>query len=231
MRWVRRGRTTSRIGGAPALVLIALAFLASACSSGGERIAGTTAQAGSSSFGDLFNQAGTSGSSAQAATLESTSALVCPPVDIRPGTATMSFNAATNDPSVMGLRYQVAVSQTARECSAAGGMLNIRIGVQGRLVIGPAGRPGAVEAPLRYALVQEGPSPKTLATKLYNIPINIPDGVPSVTFTHIEEGLSVPMPAGAEIESYVIYVGFDPLGAKMRPTKKHPPQRKRDGKN
>lgn len=225
MSGVRRDRIADGGSGTLAVTLVALVSLVSACSSGSERTGST---ASGSSFGDLFNQASTSGSSTQTAATGSSTVSICPPVDIRPGTATMSFNAATNDPSVMGLRYQVAVAQTARECSAAGGTLNIKVGVQGRVVLGPAGGPGVIEAPLRYALVQEGPSPKTLATKLYNIPITIPEGAPNVTFTHIEESLTVPMPGGSEIEAYVVYVGFDPLGAKMKPpAKKQPPQRKR----
>lgn len=226
MSGVWRVRIADGGGGIFVVSLIALVSLVSACSSGSERTGST---ASGSSFGDLFNQAGTSGASTQTAAADSVS--TCPPVDIRPGTATMSFNAATNDPSAMGLRYQVAVAQTARECSAAGGTLNIKVGVQGRVVLGPAGGPGMIEAPLRYALVQEGPSPKTLVTKLYNIPITIPEGAPNVTFTHVEEALTVPMPGGSEIEAYVVYVGFDPLGAKMKPVKKPPPQRKRDAKS
>jgi hypothetical protein len=34
------------------------------------------------------------------------------------------------------------------------------------------------------------------------------------------------MPGGADIEAYIVYVGFDPLGAKEQPAKKKPPQRR-----
>ena len=128
----------------------ALALLLAACTTSPTG----SADGGSSSFADLLKGSGTSGS-AQAAG-EPGPVIVCPPVDIRPGTASMSFNAATSDPSVMGLRYQVSVTQTARECSTSGGMLTLKVGVQGRLVVGPAGGPGSIEVPLRYALVQEG---------------------------------------------------------------------------
>ena len=48
-----------------------------------------------------------------------------------------------------------------------------------------------------------------------------------MSFTHVEDDLKVPMPPGAEIETYVVYVGFDPLGARPRPAAKQPPQKKR----
>ena len=88
----------------------------------------------------------------------------------------------------------------------------MRVGVQGRVVLGPAGTSGTLELPLRYAVVQEGGEPKTLYTKLYRVPVGIGEGQPNVAFTHIEEAISVPMPSAAVFDSYVIYVGFDALG-------------------
>jgi hypothetical protein len=46
-----------------------------------------------------------------------------------------------------------------------------------------------------------------------------------VTFTHIEDDLTVPMPDKGTLEAYVVYIGFDPLSAASqgRP-KKTPPK-------
>ncbi|MET0278038.1 MAG: hypothetical protein ABW198_06845 [Pseudorhodoplanes sp.] len=152
----------------------------------------------------------------------------CPNVELRQGAATLTINNNPKDPSAMQLRYQVAVMQTARECSNAGGMLTIRVGVQGRIVLGPAGTPGSLEIPLRYALIEEGPDPKTVYTKLHRIPVTIAEGQPNVPFTHIDETISVPMPSPAAFDRYVIYVGFDALGSaqerKPAPKKRTPKQ-------
>lgn len=152
----------------------------------------------------------------------------CPNVDLRQGAGTLTINNNPKDPSAMQLRYQVAVMQTARECSVTAGTLAIRIGIQGRIVLGPAGTHGSLEIPLRYALVEEGPEAKTLYTKLYRIPVAIPEGAPNVSFTHIEETITVPMPSLAVFDKYVVYVGFDALGAaqerKPAPKKRTPKQ-------
>jgi hypothetical protein len=180
---------------------------------------------GLSSFGERFNQAAaTGGTVAQAAAAEASTVDVCPAVDVRPGTSSLAFTAPGGE-GAMGLRYQATLGQTARECHAIGGNLNMKVGVQGRIILGPAGGPGTIEVPLRLALVQEGPSPKTHWTKLYRIPVTIAEGVPNVTFTHVEEDLTVPMPTGNTIESYVIYVGFDALSAKEQP-KRQPPRKR-----
>ena len=66
----------------------------------------------------------------------------------------------------MTTRYQVTIAQTARECAALGGVMTMKVGVQGRVLLGPAGGPGQVDIPLRMAVVQEGPQPKTVGEQV-----------------------------------------------------------------
>jgi hypothetical protein len=151
--------------------------------------------------------------------------LDCPAMDVRQGASTLSV-ASTSDPAAMTIRYQGTIVQLARDCAAAGGNLTIKAGVQGRIILGPAGGPGQLEIPLRYALVREGTEPKTIWTKLYKIPVVIPDGQTNVTFTHVEDDLTIPRPRTSELQAYIIYVGFDALAAAEKP-KRSPPPRKR----
>ena len=141
----------------------------------------------------------------------------CPPVDIRPGASTFSINSASKDPSQSQLRYQGSFAQTARSCSRSGPTITIKLGVQGRIILGPGGGPGQVDVPLRFALVEEGVQPKTIWTRFYKVPVVIADGQPSVTFTHIEDDLTVPMPSRTSLEAYVLYIGFDPMGLSQKP--------------
>ena len=46
------------------------------------------------------------------------------------------------------------------------------------------------------------------------------------TFTHIEEGLSFPLPPAAELDNYIVYIGFDPLAAEAQDKQKEKPKRK-----
>lgn len=112
----------------------------------------------------------------------------------------------------MGLRYQATVGRLARECRIVAGNLHMKVGVHGRLILGPMGGPGKVEIPLRIALVQEGPTPVTHWTRIERISVTIPENTAHVNFTHVEEAVVVPMPKGAEIDYYVVYVGFDAIG-------------------
>ena len=145
----------------------------------------------------------------------------CPTVEIRPGTSTFAVSTVGVEPSALTVRYQASFGQTARECRLAGNVLTIRVGIEGRIVVGPAGGPGQVEIPIRYAVVQEGPEPKTITTKLHWQSVTVPPGEGFVTFTQIEEDLTFPLPRGNALDAYVVYVGFDRAAVK-EPEKKKP---------
>jgi hypothetical protein len=147
----------------------------------------------------------------------------CPSVGIRQGASTLTVSANPAEQTPLNLRYQVGIINTARECHLNGPTLTMRVGVQGRVVLGPMGTAGEIEIPLRLAVVREAIEPKTIATKLQRIRVTLPPGDGNVPFTHVEEDVSFPMPPGAEIDYYIVYIGFDPL-APREPARRPPRQ-------
>jgi len=53
----------------------------------------------------------------------------------------MNIAAKTSDPTAGDLRYQLSFGQTARECAVQGAIMIIKVGVQGRVILGPTPRP------------------------------------------------------------------------------------------
>jgi hypothetical protein len=98
--------------------------------------------------------------------------------------------------------------------------------VQGRVILGPGGTPGEVEVPLRYALIKEGPTPKTIWTKLYRFPVVISEGQNGAPFTHVEEDMVVPKPTNADLDAYVIYIGFDTVAVPPKPAPRQPARKR-----
>jgi hypothetical protein len=153
----------------------------------------------------------------------------CPGIDVRTGAGTLANAAKSAEPTATDLRYQLTFVEMARQCFVDSGTMRMRVGVQGRVIVGPAGAPPQVTAPIRYAVVQEGVQPKTIVTKFRRVPVTLSGG--TTTFTDIEDDLSFPLPPVAVLQAYVVYVGFDEAGdrgqPKARPTKKKaPPPRK-----
>jgi hypothetical protein len=146
----------------------------------------------------------------------------CPGVEIRQGASTFQQSGADNGSTALSLRYQANFVRFARECALRAGNVVMRVGVEGRVILGPAGAPGPLALPVRLAVVKEGLEPKVIWTKFSMVPVVMPPGQPNVLFTHVEEDVSFPNPPGSELDAYVIYVGFDPDSAeaeKKKPAK------------
>ena len=137
----------------------------------------------------------------------------CPAVTVRSGAAALSISANPGDNSALNQRYQLSLNDTARECKVAGPTITMKVGVRGRVIVGPAGGPGQVDVPVRFAVVREGVEPKTIVTKFQRIGVSVAASDPSVAFSIVEDDLTFAFPRGAEIDSYVVYVGFDPVTA------------------
>jgi hypothetical protein len=148
-----------------------------------------------------------------AATPQDTGDLTCPPVTVRAGASTYAVAAPGKQPVGNDVRFQATISKMARECSLDGGVITARIGIQGRVIAGPAGAPSSVQVPIRVAVVQGGVSEKTIATKAYQTTVNLPESG-SEPFTLVAEDLTYPAPPGAVGDSYIFYIGFDPQALK-----------------
>ncbi|NEW95612.1 hypothetical protein [Rhodopseudomonas sp. BR0G17] len=144
------------------------------------------------------------------------SELTCPSVTVRSGASTYAVGLPGKEASGSDLRYQAVISRTARECNLNTGVITAKIGIQGRIIAGPAGAPTSVDVPLRVAVVQEGVSPKTVFTKAYRTSVSMqPDG--SVPFSLVAEDVAYPAPSVSDNDAYVFYVGFDPQALKPEP--------------
>jgi hypothetical protein len=173
-----------------------------------------SAQSLTDRFKSLFGGKDEPASSAPAAPAEpDTGDLTCPPVTVRAGAATYAVAAPGKEPVGNDLRFQATITRMARECSVNGGVFTARIGIQGRVIAGPAGAPSSVQVPIRVAVVHGGVSEKTIATKAYQTTVNMTESG-SEPFTLVAEDLTYPVPTGGAGDSYIFYIGFDPQALK-----------------
>lgn len=207
-----------------AATVAALGAVLAGCSGGTTPSMPSVLQAPASNFSSFFARA-TANTTATGTTTDGKAPdFECPGVTIRDGASTFAISANPGEQSAMSLRYQAGINQSARECKLNGQTLTMRVGIQGRVILGPAGGPGTIELPLRLAVVHEGPNPRTIHTKLNRVPVTIQPGDTNVAFTFIEEDLSFPMPrVQGLIDEFVVYIGFDPHGFRETPPKR--PQR------
>jgi len=140
----------------------------------------------------------------------------CPQVTVRAGASTYAVGAGGKPATGNEIRYQATITKMARECARSSAGITARIGIQGRVIAGPAGAPTTVDIPLRVAVVHGGVGEKVIASKAYRTTVEMSEGG-SVPFTFVAEDLVYPMPSAKVADSYIFYVGFDPQALSPEP--------------
>jgi hypothetical protein len=193
-------------------------------------LAGCSASSLPDSFGSLAKLAGTMpGGNANASAVPGAPALPpdfeCPPVQVRTGASTLTSSSNPAEPTALNMKYQVTIATTARECRMGpNNMVQVKVGMQGRVILGPeGGNPGTINVPLRFAVVRETVDTKVITTQLDRIVVQMPPNDSNVLFSHVSEGMEFPLPRGADVDYYLIYIGFDP--AAVEPEHKKPAPR------
>ncbi|PPD16395.1 MAG: hypothetical protein CTY25_03150 [Methylobacterium sp.] len=130
----------------------------------------------------------------------------CPSVEILDGTVAMR---AGDTGTARGVGYQASIRDTARECAlTAGDRIQIKVGVQGRFVLGESGKPGDYTVPVRVAVRRTGG--ETVYSKLLTANVTIPATDTQGTFVVIDDSVSLPLSATDPGDEYTILVGLDP---------------------
>jgi len=218
-RLIRQALVAGRAGRLRAAFAFAAAAAVLSGCGGGSNIFSAPADSGSiPSISDRYNQLFGSRSQAvgEAPPAADGTELDCPVVKIRAGASTYAVAPPGKQPVASELRYQATITRTARDCTRSSGQIVARIGIQGRVIAGPAGAPATVEIPLRVAVVQTGVHERVIATKVYRTTVSMTEDT-SVPFSLVGEDLAYSMPSGATSESYVFYIGFDPQAVTPEP--------------
>ncbi len=123
----------------------------------------------------------------------------CPPVAVLDGGGTLQVRTGV-----------ISLGQLARECNEqADGSVAVKIGVQGRLVLGAGAAGGRFDVPVRF-VVSDGAG-NVIASRVQRAAVAVPAGEGSTLFAVVEEGIVVPRAAA---ETFEIEIG---LGAGQAP--------------
>ena len=141
--------------------------------------------------GDFASFFSSSSDTAPQAVAGATADMECPYMQVREGASTLTISAP-GDNAAMSLRYQGTFVRAARQCAVVAGNMVMKVGVEGRIILGPAGVAGEFIVPLRIAIVDESPATgtKTIVTKLINVPVVVRSMDDNPTFAHVEDGLA-----------------------------------------
>jgi hypothetical protein len=145
----------------------------------------------------------------------------CPLVEVQDGTSALRVGGQAND----SVRYQFDITDTARECQIQGSQFAIKVGVAGRLLLGPTGSPGAYSAPLRI-VVRDDTTSKPVISKVYRAEASV-TGVAQSPFRIVSEPLMLPYVHRQAADDYTVVVGFDTGAQKPDKPERHARKKRR----
>ena len=112
------------------------------------------------------------------------------------------------------LRSQVTLGQLARECvGQSDGSTLVKVGVQGRALLGAGGSAGRFDVPVRV-VVRQGD--RIIANRVRRTAVQIPAGDTQGSFAVVEDGIVVPASAAQDFEIEVGIGGGSDAGARRR---------------
>jgi len=128
----------------------------------------------------------------------------CPPIKVRPGAEAVYYYGKGQVGNPKDLQYQAVIDKQSRNCTVSNGLITVKMGVVGRLMLGPAGNQQSVDLPLRFAVERGDATP--LYSELYQIPVAITPPAQAGDFVKVVDNIQIPYVQGDEI---TIWVGFD----------------------
>jgi hypothetical protein len=139
----------------------------------------------------------------------------CPEIEVLGGAAALRIGGQEN----ATVRYQYSMGQVARECAVDNGQIDIKVGVEGRVLLGPAGGPGSFQVPVRIAIRREADQTAAVS-KAYRIPATIAPGESQTQFSMVSDVMQVPYLRPRADDDYTIVVGFDEKADAPQPKRK-----------
>jgi hypothetical protein len=130
-------------------------------------------------------------------------ATLCPPIKVRPGAEAIYYYGKGQVGNPKDLQYQAVIDKQSRNCVVSNGLITVKMGVVGRLMLGPAGTQTNVDLPLRFAVERDGAA---LFSEKYNLPTAITPPAQAEDFVKVVENVAIPYVSGDDI---TIWVGFD----------------------
>jgi hypothetical protein len=135
------------------------------------------------------------------------SAQTCPEVGVIENTA--GYRGGTALQQASGVAFQASLVTLARECIFEAKQVRIRVGVEGRLLLGQNGKPGTFSVPVRVVVKRRS---DIVVQRFTRLDVTVPATDTLADFVHIEENIVVPISENDPGDEYDIFVGFDPTG-------------------
>lgn len=106
----------------------------------------------------------------------------------------------------LAIQYRGEITKTARECRIQPNQVTVKYGFAGRVLLGPRGRPGQVQMPMKIHVTDH--TRKIVSTQDVALAVTIPADNPVGYFSAVRE-LSFAIPPGVPPGDFKLFIAFD----------------------
>jgi hypothetical protein len=137
----------------------------------------------------------------------------CPVLEVSPNGAALRDVAGGAEAGGQALRHQVSITRLARECKDAGANINMKLGVEGSVLLGPAGSPGTFKVPLVFEARLKD---KVVASRRETVSVTIPPDQERAFYSTVLSDFIIPKDNDVDV-----YVGLSQGGDTQLTPPKH----------
>jgi hypothetical protein len=138
--------------------------------------------------------------------IEMAAANGCPSLQVEAGQRSVTIYDGNRIGNSRAVIHSGEITKTARECRLSGGMVQVKYGVAGRLVLGPKGKPGTVTLPITMLVFDK--TKNQLKTEPFTIDVTITKENP-ISYFAVVRDVTIPVKQGTVPGDYSISIAFE----------------------
>jgi hypothetical protein len=138
--------------------------------------------------------------------IEMAAANGCPPLQVEGGQRDLTSYEGNRVGAAAAVIHRAEITKTARECQLAGGMVQVKYGVAGRVLLGPKGKPGTITLPVTMQIFDKVKG--KLRSEPFTVSVTITKENPISYFSVVREA-TIPVKEGTVPQDYSISIAFE----------------------
>ncbi len=138
--------------------------------------------------------------------IEMAAANGCPTIQVEAGQRDLTLYEGNRVGNSKAVIHHSEITKTARECKLAGGMVQVKYGIAGRVLLGPKGKPGPVVLPATMQVLDKSKGRVTSEPFTLNVTITREN---PISYFAVVRDVTIPVREGTQPGDYSITIAFE----------------------
>ncbi|MFY9640025.1 MAG: hypothetical protein WCD20_10410 [Rhodomicrobium sp.] len=138
--------------------------------------------------------------------IEMATANGCPLLQVEGGLRDITIYEGNRVGNSKAVIHHAEITKTARECKFTGGVVQVKYGVAGRVLLGPKGKPGPIALPVMMQVFDKARG--KLTSEPFTLSVTITRENP-ISYFAVVRDVSIPVKEGTVPSDYSITIAFE----------------------